>query len=53
MPEDTELDLGSSTGRDPSGLPNRFAGLHVYDPSQEFLEAPPVERPAITNVVSM
>lgn len=47
MPEDTKLDLGPSTGGDPDGLSNRFAGLHVYEPSQEFLDAPPVERPAM------
>lgn len=26
-------------------LSNRFAGLAVYEPSQEFLDAPPIERP--------
>ena len=47
MPDDSKLDLESSADGDQDGLSNRFAGLHVYEPSQEFLDAPPVERPAM------
>ncbi|KAJ8130719.1 hypothetical protein O1611_g2907 [Lasiodiplodia mahajangana] len=31
---------------DEEKLSNRFAGLDVYEPSQEFLDAPVIERPA-------
>lgn len=38
----------SSAAAAASNLSNQFAGLAVYEPSQEFLDAPDIERPAKT-----
>lgn len=43
VPAGEEIDVDSVPATE--GSSNRFANLEVYEPSQEFLDAPPIERP--------
>lgn len=47
LPND-EGQTSSAAAAAASNLSNQFAGLAVYEPSQEFLDAPDIERPAKT-----